>query len=69
MQTSDPPCHRQPLGDAIADAAMRQGAIDPLAALRDLVAARETPADRLFARYCGRPARRFRSRSFAALSL
>ena len=46
---------RTPLRDAIADAILRSGEADPLMELRALVAALETPADRLFARYRGRP--------------
>jgi hypothetical protein len=52
--------HRTPLREAIADAILSAGETDPTAELRALVAALETPADRLFARYRGRPARAFR---------
>ena len=53
---------RIPLRDAIADAILRAGEADPTPELRALVAALETPADRLFARYRGRPPRAFRRR-------
>jgi hypothetical protein len=56
---------RMPLRDAIADAVLSVGEADPTAELRALVAALETPADRLFARYRGRPARPFRGAGWA----
>jgi hypothetical protein len=43
--------------EAVADAMLRAGDADPTPELRALVAALETPAARLFARYRGRPAR------------
>ena len=60
--------HRMPLRDAIADAILRVGEADPTPELRALVAALETPADRLFARYRGRPSRAFRGRWADAVS-
>ena len=52
--------HGTPLREAIADAILRAGEADPTAELRALVAALETPAGRLFARYTGRPPRALR---------
>ena len=54
------PRPRTPLRDAIADAILRAGEADPTPELRALVAALETPADRLFTRYRGRPSRALR---------
>ena len=65
MHANPAPRHRTPLRDAIADALLRAGEADPTAELRALVAALETPADRLFARYRGRPSRALRD-SWAA---
>ena len=48
---------RLPLRDAVAEAILRAGNADPVDELRAIVAALETPADRLFARYRRRPAR------------
>lgn len=49
------PRPRTPLRDAIAETLFRAGDADPTPELRALLAARETPADRLFTRYRGRP--------------
>jgi hypothetical protein len=59
---------RMPLRDAIAETLLRAGAADPApelhaelhAELRALLARRETPAERLFTRYRGRPSRALR---------
>jgi hypothetical protein len=63
MQANPVLRRRIPLRDAIAEAILRVGDADPTPELRALVAALETPADRLFARYRGRPSRPFRGRS------
>jgi hypothetical protein len=63
MQANPVLRRRIPLRDAIAEAILRVGDADPTPELRALVAALETPADRLFARYRGRPFRAFRGRS------
>ena len=63
MQATSALRRRIPLRDAIAETILRVGDADPTPELRALVAALETPADRLFARYRGRPSRAFRSRS------
>jgi hypothetical protein len=63
MQATSALRRRIPLRDAIAETILRVGDADPTPELRALVAALETPADRLFARYRGRPSRTFRGRS------
>ncbi len=63
MLASPAPSRRPSLREAIADAILRAGEDDPTAELRALVAALESPTDRLLARYRGRPARAaYRSR-------
>ncbi|HRO11129.1 hypothetical protein [Amaricoccus sp.] len=51
---------RTPLRDAIAEALFTTAGADAAVELRALVAARETRAERLFARYRGRPSRALR---------
>jgi len=59
---------RMPLRHAIAETLLRAGEADPApelhaelhAELRALLAGRETPAERLFTRYRGRPSRALR---------
>ena len=68
MNTDPASPRRMPLRDAIAEPLFRAGGADPSpeldarldAELRALLAGRETAAERLFARYRGRPARALR---------
>ncbi len=53
---AQPSTHRTPLRDSIAELMLGTANDDLLAELRRLVAGTETRADRLLARYRGRPA-------------